>query len=96
MNTTLAQRKLVRSLVGASATQPVIVVEGNAKPHWHGRSYYWTTLSGKTEVRFPNAYKWPCTYHASTLELRVGEDWLSGVVNLISLVAGGDTHEQVV
>lgn len=39
--------------------------------HWWyaGRSYYWTTPSGKTIVRHPNAYKWPTVYHASTRHL---------------------------
>lgn len=75
---TLAQRKFIRSLVGASKTQPITIVDGSAAPHWTGRSYYWTTLSGKTEIRYPNAYGWRCWYHASTLQLVVGRDWLSG------------------
>lgn len=76
--TTLAQRKLVRQAAGErNARQPVYVIDGAAAPHYTGRSYYWTTPSGKTEVRHPNAYGWPTVYHASTLRLVVGADWLA-------------------
>lgn len=48
-----------------------------------GRSYYWTTPSGKTEVRHPSAYGWPTLYHASTRRVVVGADWITApVVNL--------------
>lgn len=68
--------RAARAEVGAHATCPVIVVEGNAAPKMTGESYYWTTPSGKTRVEHPNAYGWPTLYHNSTLAVEVGVGWL--------------------
>lgn len=62
------------SLVGTP--YPIKMIDGFAPPKLTGRSYYWTTPSGKTEVRYPNAYKWPTVYHASTYCIVVGKGWL--------------------
>ena len=74
---TLAARRTVRQAAGAHANCPVEVIDGDAAPTLAGRSYYWTTLSGKTEVRYPNAYGWPTKYHHSTLRVEVGSEWLA-------------------
>ena len=76
--TTLAQRRTARQQAGAWSHCPVEVVAGDAAPHLAGRSYYWTTPSGKTEVRHPNAYGWPTLYWPSTLRVVVGQEWLAG------------------
>lgn len=75
---TLAARRAARKLAGAHASMPVVIVDGAAPPTIRGRSYYWTTLSGKTIVRYPNAYRWPTWYHHSTLRVVVGRDSLFG------------------
>lgn len=74
---TLAQRRLARRAACAHASCPVDVVPGDGSPEIVGRSYYWTTPSGRTIVRHPNAYGWPTLYHASTLCVRVGVEWLA-------------------
>ena len=57
----------VRAAAGmAGSPWPILVVPGKAAPHLCGRSYYWTTPSGLTEVRHPSAYKWPTLYHEGT------------------------------
>lgn len=69
--------KLVRAAVNASGSPyPIKIVDGFAAPELHGRSYYWTTPSGKTEVRHPNAYGYPTLYHPSTLHIVVGAGWV--------------------
>lgn len=75
-------RSLVRAECGLSGTPyPIVVVPGGRPPELVGESYYWTTPSGRTRVRHPNAYGWPTLYHASTRRIEVGEQW---VMNLIS------------
>lgn len=78
--TTRYQRRLAREAAGAHASMPVHVVEGSQAPMVRGRSYYWTTPSGKTEVRHPNAYGWRTWYHCSTLRVEVGREWLRAEV----------------
>lgn len=48
--------RLARSHVGAEKSIHVKVVEGPQEPVLRGKTYYWTTLSGKTRVYHPNAY----------------------------------------
>ena len=67
--------RLARQYAG-DTNHPVVEEPGNAAPRMDGESYYHTTPSGKTIVRHPNAYKWPTTYHASTLRVVVGSAWL--------------------
>lgn len=67
----------VRAAAGLSGTPyPIKVVHSADPPRLTGRSYYWTTPSGKTIVRYPNAYGWPTLYHPSTLTVEVGALWL--------------------
>jgi len=70
-------RRIARAAAGAHSNARVEVVAGNAEPAVVGRSYYWTTPSGKTEVRYPNAYGWRTLYHASTRRVEVGVEWLA-------------------
>lgn len=73
----------VRAHLGLSGKpHPIHLEDGFAPPRLEGRSYYWTTPSGLTEVRHPNAYKWPTWYRHSTLRIVVGIGWLieQGVV----------------
>ncbi len=69
-------RKLAREACGACTSTPVTVISGDGAPEINGKSYYWTTPSGKTIVHHPNAYGWPTWYHHSTLRVVVGADWL--------------------
>jgi hypothetical protein len=76
-NITYVQRKAIRAAAGLSGTPYTIVVEpGNAGPRLEGKSYYWTTPSGLTVVRHPNAYSWPKLYHPSTRRIVVGRRWV--------------------
>jgi hypothetical protein len=69
--------KAVRSEINLSGTPYPIVITGDDKsPAIAGESYYWTTPSGKTIVRYPNAYGYRTLYHASTRRIEVGRDWL--------------------
>lgn len=74
---TATDRRLARRAAGAHSNCRVVVVAGDCAPRLTGRSYYWTTLSGKTEIRHPSAYGWPKLYHNSTLAVEVGADWLA-------------------
>jgi hypothetical protein len=77
--------RFARDVAGCNAhdSVPVVVVPGNSSPRVAGRSYHWTTLSGKTEVRHPNAYGWPTLYHASTRRVVVGASWLDSAISAI-------------
>ena len=69
--------KAVRVAINQSGTPYAIeTVDGFAAPKLIGKSYFWTTLSGKTVVSHPNAYGWPTWYHASTRRIQVGRGWL--------------------
>lgn len=74
--TTILERRAARAVAGAHATMPVVVVAGTTAPTIEGESYYWTTPSGKTRVRHPNAYGWRTRYWPSTLRVEVGIEWL--------------------
>ncbi len=75
-------RTAIRRVASADSrgSRPVIVIDGDTPPGWAGESYYHTTPSGLTIVRHPSAYGWPTLYHASTLRVEVGVDWLAGQV----------------
>lgn len=69
--------QIARVFAGVHARVPVRVIHYSTEaPHKVGRSYYWTTPSGETEVTNPKTYGWPTVYHKSTLAVRVGADWL--------------------
>ena len=74
---TPSQRRAIRQSAHASQKNISIeVIPGIAlAPKTVGRSYYWTTPSGKTIVNHPSAYGWPTLYHASTRRVVVGELW---------------------
>ncbi len=73
--------KAVRAVLGLSNTRyPIEFSDGFDEPQLRGHRQYWTTPSGKTVVRFPNAYKWPTKYHHSTLHIVVGAGWVLAVV----------------
>lgn len=56
---------------------PVAALPGSYRPPTRlGEPGYWTTPSGKTIVRHPNAYGWPTVYHCSSERIVVGEYWL--------------------
>lgn len=62
--------------VAPSDTFPRIEIrDGAAAPRLIGRSYYWTTPSGRTAIQHPNAYGWPVRYHHSSRRIVVGRDW---------------------
>lgn len=85
MTTTPQQRTAARMAAGAVSgngrainSYPVHVIVGGAlAPRLLGTSYYHTTLSGKTIVRYPSAYGWPTQYHHSTHRVVVGDQWLA-------------------
>ena len=68
--------RAARIAAAARANCHVRVVSGDVAPRLVGRSYYWTTPSGKTVVRHPNAYRWPKLYWPSTRRVEVGEEWI--------------------
>lgn len=75
----LALRRLARIVAGSHKSCPVEVVEGDAAPRECGESYYWTWTPNPdgTRVRHPNATSWRTYYHASTMRVQVGADWLA-------------------
>jgi hypothetical protein len=76
-------KQLARMWVGSRANMPVEVVDGKIAPREVGSGYYFTTPSGKTIVRYPNAYGWRTLYHPSTLRIEVGRDWKSNVREVV-------------
>lgn len=69
--------KTVRSHVGMNGKPyPIVDVDGFSPPKVEGYGYYHTTLSGKTVVRYPNAYGYRTLYHPSTKRIVVGRGWL--------------------
>lgn len=82
----LTSHALARAAVGCGSCDrtPVEEEPGGAAPRVEGASYYWTTPSGKTVVRYPSAYKWPTRYHSSTRRVVVGVDWLAAADGLRS------------
>lgn len=68
-------KRLSRLWVGAETNTPVEFISGDDPPKIDGESYYWTTPSGKTRVRHPNAYGYRTVYHHSTRVVVVGEGW---------------------
>lgn len=79
-------KKLSRRIRAAALCKgtpyPIKQVEGCKPPTLMGRSYYWTTPSGLTEVRHPGAYKWPTVYQHSTFRIEVGKDWITACLLL--------------
>jgi hypothetical protein len=75
-------KSMCRRLAGCNSRDSVRVtmVPGASEPRESGESYYWTTPSGKTRVRYPSAYRWPTVYHASTRVVTVGAEWLSSAI----------------
>jgi hypothetical protein len=75
-NPTLRFRRAARGVAGLSTGRtyhyPVEVIEGYSPPRLVGRSYYYTTPSGKTIVHHPGAYGWRTLYHPSTCRVVVG------------------------
>lgn len=74
---TIEAKRAARAAAGAWASANVVVVAGRQAPRLVGRGYYWTTLSGKTEVRYPSAYGWRTLYWPSTRRVEVGAAWLA-------------------
>jgi len=66
----------MRDAAGAPRHVPIEIVEGYRPPTYVGRSYYFTTPSGKTVVHHPNAYGWRTRYWPSTLRVVVGRESL--------------------
>ena len=74
--TRLQRRAILRSANQPQANIAIEIIPGIAlAPRSVGESYYWTTPSGKTIVRYPSAYRWPTWYHHSTRRVQVGADW---------------------
>lgn len=77
IDTSPEARECVRRCAGESGTTcPIRVVPGRGAPRMAGSGPYHTTLSGKTVVHHPNAYKWRTLYHPSTLRIEVGAEWV--------------------
>jgi hypothetical protein len=79
---TQLSRQMARLAAGAHTSCPVTVVEGDVAPHVTGEGFYYTTPSGQL-VHHPNAYRRAFgrpEYHASTLEVVVGQEWLDAQV----------------
>jgi hypothetical protein len=69
-------RTIRQAARAAGKPYPIVRVDGDQAPTVTGRSYYWTTPSGLTEVRYPNAYGYPTLYHGSERRIEVGREWL--------------------
>lgn len=69
-------RRAARLAANAPLHVPVRLIDGSEPPTYRGRSYYWTTPSGRTVIRHRGAYRWPTLYHPSTLRVTVGRDSL--------------------
>lgn len=69
--------RIAREAVGWQGDcAPIKIIAGDSAPRKAGQSYYWTTPSGKTIVRHPQAYGWRTVYHGSSRRIEVGIDWL--------------------
>jgi len=53
------------------ANHPVKIIEGNSAPHFTGSAGYFTTMSGKTIVKYPNACELLLHKCSSFLDLRL-------------------------
>lgn len=85
-NTNLSKliKKMLREAVSARSNCPITIVNGNNPPKLKGRSYYYTNKSGH-EIHHPSAYRkaWgKPIYHASTIRIEVGDDWLLSQLTL--------------
>ena len=69
-------RCAIRLIADVPTSYPICVAAGDEAPSLIGRSWYYTTPSGMTEIRHPNAYHWPKLYHHSTRRVTVGAEWL--------------------
>ncbi len=47
-----------------------------------GESSYYTTMSGKTRIHYPSAYRWPKMYHPSTRTLHIAVSNLASLYKL--------------
>ena len=73
--------RMIRAACEQRGTSYPIVVDHSAagrrrKPRLEGQSYHWTTPGG-TPIRYPSAYRWAKVYHASTLRIVVGAEWVA-------------------
>jgi len=70
---------VLRRFIGINNNNIPIEVKKNSKqpPKLIGKPGFHTTLSGKTIVYHPNAYKWPTKYHHSTQKIIVGSGWIT-------------------
>lgn len=70
-------KRAVRSILNTHTNCPVVITDGNNAPKLLGKSYYYTTKTGK-RVYHPNAYRaaWgKPVYHKSTVRIEVGKEW---------------------
>lgn len=72
---------LLRETAGLNVRdcRPIDIVHGDFPPRQVGSSYYFTTPSGKTIVRHPNAYGWRTRYWPSTRRVEVGAAWFNAL-----------------
>lgn len=77
----VSDNHLARLVSRDDGNRPVEIVRGKNSdsiyPHITGIGAYWTTPSEKTIISYPNAYRWPKTYHCSTRGTTVGKLWLA-------------------
>jgi hypothetical protein len=76
VNSSIYLRRVIREYANSRNNMPIDVVDGDNPPKVTGSGYYWTTPSGKTIIRHPNAYKWPKLYNRSTISIEVGSDFI--------------------
>ena len=60
----------------------MILPDSYEPPKKAGESFYHTTPSGRTIVRYPRAYGYPTLYHNSTRRVEVGEHWIRLYMNI--------------
>jgi len=77
-------RRAIRRVARAHRTCPVHVVDGDSRPLLAGESYYWTWTPNPNGTRIRSnrgRAMHRSYYHASTLRVEVGADWLRTVID---------------
>lgn len=82
MNISRKAKQEIRSFIVRNGSKycsaPIVLQNGNSKPHWAGKSFHYKNKSGNL-IKYPNAYRkaWgKPIYVPSTIRIVVGKEWL--------------------
>jgi hypothetical protein len=71
-------RQYIRDLLNINFICPIILTDGNKPPKFKGKSYFWSTKSGRI-ISYPNSYAkigWSSMcYNNSTQRIEIGSDF---------------------